>query len=147
MSFIQEFNLSSDVLSTIVAGMRQLAFIDGEFDPQEEALLNEVVEGLDMPEELNLAVLTTTELKENFMKMLAMMAVADAKVVDAEVALMQDYTEQLGLDRDALSFVDEVAENMLSLQFTSAELVVLAPRLAASLRLSEDCVQRLINRD
>ena len=145
MSFINEFDLSSDVLSTIVAGMRQLAHIDGDFDPQEEALLNAVVEGLDSSEKLDLAVLSTTELKENFMKMLAMMAVADAKVVDEEVALMNEYSTKLGLERDGLSYVEEVAENMLSLQYTSAELTVLAPKLAVPLRLSEACVERLVN--
>lgn len=145
MSIISEFDLSSDVLSTIVAGMRQLAHIDGDFDPQEEALLNAVVEGLDAQESLNLDVLTTPELKENFMKMLAMMAVADAKVVDEEVALMDQYGVQLGLERTALSFVEEVAENMLTLQYTSAELTVLAPKLAKTLRLSNDCIERLVN--
>ena len=145
MSFLQEFHLSEEALASFAAGMREVANSDADVHPNEIALIDSLMEGVSVTEEFNSAVLTDDTLKENFMLMLALVAVADGKVMDSELEVIEKYAKELDITVPISDYIEMAALSLLS-QYTDAEVEVIAPRLGASLGLTEGGILKAVNR-
>ena len=89
MSFLQEFHLSEEALASFATGMREVANSDADVHPNELALIDSLMEGVSVDEKFNAAALSDDAIKENFMLMLALVAVADGKVMDCELEVIE----------------------------------------------------------
>ena len=145
MSFLQEFHLSEEALASFAAGMREVANSDADVHPNEIALIDSLMEGVSVTEEFNSAVLTDDTLKENFMLMLALVAVADGKVMDSDLEVIEKYAKELDITVPISDYIEMAALSLLS-QYTDAEVEVIAPRLGASLGLTEGGILKAVNR-
>ena len=109
-----------------------------------EAPRNGLTQDLEIPEQFDSTALDTPLLKENFMLMLALVAVADGKVLDSELEVLNKYAEMLEVETAVSDFIEMAALSLLS-QYTDAEIEVLAPRLGKELGLSEAGIVKALN--
>jgi uncharacterized tellurite resistance protein B-like protein len=146
MNFLlEEFQLSEKALATFAAGMREMAIADDETHPNELALIDNLTQGLEVDEVFDSSTLTSSTLKENFMLMLALVAVADGKLLDSELEVLNKYATQLDIVIPVSDFIEVAALSLLA-QYTDAEIEVLAPRLGKELGLSEDGILKAMSR-
>ena len=146
MNFLlEEFQLSDKALATFAAGMREVAVADNEPHPNELVLIDNLTDGLDVEEGFDHSTLNTSTLKENFMLMLALVAVADGKVLDSEIEILDKYASKLEIETPVSDFIEMAALSLLA-QYTDAEVEVLAPRLGKELGLSDDGILKAIRR-
>ena len=145
MNFLlEEFQLTEKALATFAAGMREVATADDESHPSELVLIDGLTQDIDIPEQFDGAALDTPLLKENFMLMLALVAVADGKVLDSELEVLNKYAALLEVETAVSEFIEMAALSLLS-QYTDAEIEVLAPRLGKELGLSEAGIVKALN--
>ena len=145
MDWLQEYDFSREEIRTVVAGMQEMSAVDGDMDPQELELIQQVAEGVEGDPVLDLSVFTTQEAKLQFLNLVTFVAIVDTTIKDAEVALLTQYIEGLGLSQDAQYFIDVVGEKFLKTVFADSEVLkVWVPRLKDELRLSESVVERLM---
>ena len=79
------------------------------------------------------------------MNLVTFVAIVDTTIKDAEVALLTQYVEALGLSQDAQCFIDVIGEKFLKTVFADSEVLkIWVPRLKDELRLSESVVERLM---
>lgn len=108
--------IAAPAARAIAAGMRQMSVIDGEH-PGELAII-EAFEA-DLPggpaASVELDALDTPELREAFMKSLALVALVDGTLSDPEMELLRGYAERLELSEAQIgAVVGAVGEVMLS---------------------------------
>ena len=145
MDWLQEYDFSDEEIRSVVAGMQEMSAIDGDADPQELELIQQVAEGVDGNLSLDLSVFRTQESKLQFLNLVTFVAIIDTTIKDAEVALLAQYIEALGLSQDAQYFIDRIGEKFLKTVFADSEVLkVWVPRLKDELRLSESVVERLM---
>ena len=145
VDWLQEYDFSREEIRTVVAGMQEMSAVDGDMDPQELELIQQVAEGVEGDPVLDLSVFTTQEAKLQFLNLVTFVAIVDTTIKDAEVALLTQYIEGLGLSQDAQYFIDVVGEKFLKTVFADSEVLkVWVPRLKDELRLSESVVERLM---
>jgi len=146
MNFLlEEFQLSEKALATFAAGMREMAIADDEPHPNELVLIDHLTQGLEVDEVFDDSTLTSPALKENFMLMLALVAVADGKLLDSELEVLNKYATHLEIKTPVSDFIEMAALSLLA-QYTDAEIEVLAPRLGKELGLSEDGIVKAMSR-
>lgn len=145
MDWLQEYDFSDEEIRSVVAGMQEMSAVDGDVDPQELELIQQVADGVEGEIVLDLSVFTTQEAQLQFLNLVTFVAIVDTTIQDAEVALLTHYIEVLGLSQDAQYFIDVVGEKFLKTVFADSELLkVWVPRLKNELRLSESVVERLM---
>ena len=145
MDWLQEYDFSDDEIRSIVAGMKEMSAVDGDVDPQELELIQQVADGVDGVIELDFSVFQSSESKVHFLYLVTLVAIIDTTIKDAEVALLNQYIQSLGLAQDAQYFIDVVGEKFLKTVFADSEVLkVWVPRLKDDLRLSETIVDRLM---
>ena len=145
MKWLQEYDFSDEEIRSVVAGMQEMSAVDGDVDPQELELIQQVAEGVEGDISLDLSVFTTQESKLQFLNLVTFVAIVDTTIKDAEVALLTQYVEALGLSQDAQYFIDVVGEKFLKTVFADSEVLkIWVPRLKDELRLSESVVERLM---
>lgn len=145
MDWLQEYDFSDEEIRSVVAGMQEMSAVDGDVDPQELELIQQVADGVEGEIVLDLSVFTTQEAQLQFLNLVTFVAIVDTTIQDAEVALLTHYIEVLGLSQDAQYFIDVVGEKFLKTVFADSELLkVWVPRLKDELRLSESVVERLM---
>ena len=146
MNFLlQEFQLTKKALATFAAGMREVAVADDDPHPSELSLIDNLTEGLGVEEVFDEGTLSNSTLKENFMLMLALVAVADGKVLDCELEVLNKYANKLNVETSVNDFIEMAALSLLA-QYSDAEIEVLAPRLGKQLGLSEDGIVKALQR-
>ena len=145
MSFLEEFQLTDKALASFATGMREVANSDADVHPNEIELIDSLLDGLDIEEAFHADALQESAVKENFMLMLALVAVADGKVLDCELEVMEKYAKQLDVDVAVNDYIEMAALSLLT-QYTDAEVEVIAPKLGGSLGLSEDGILKAVNR-
>jgi uncharacterized tellurite resistance protein B-like protein len=145
MSFLQEFHLSEQALASFASGMREVARSDEHVHPNELALIDSLMEGVSVVEEFNSEALSDNSIKENFMLMLALVAVSDGKVLDCELEVIERYAEELNISVPVSDYIEMAALSLLS-QYTDAEVEVIAPKLGGELGLSEDGILKAVKR-
>ena len=114
MSFLQEFHLSEEALASFAAGMREVAKSDADVHPNELALIDSLMEGVSVDEKFNSAALSDDAIKENFMLMLALVAVADGKVMDCELEVIEKYAKELNITVPISDYIEMAALSLLS---------------------------------
>ena len=67
MDWLQEYDFSEEQIRSVVAGMMKMSAIDGDVDPQELELIEQVAEGVQGEITLDLSVFDTPEAKEQFL--------------------------------------------------------------------------------
>ena len=145
MDWLQEYDFSDDEIRSIVAGMKEMSSVDGDVDPQELELIQQVADGVDGVIALDFSVFQSSESKVHFLYLVTLVAIIDTTIKDAEVALLNQYIQSLGLVQDAQYFIDVVGEKFLKTVFADSEVLkVWVPRLKDDLRLSETTVDRLM---
>lgn len=108
-------DLDARAARTIAAGMRQVAAADGDH-PNELALIQAFEQELPPGEsaEVDLTALKTDGAKEVFLKSLVLVALADGRMSEEEVLVIQAYASQLGLGEDVLTdLIQQVSVMML----------------------------------
>jgi hypothetical protein len=117
MPFMKATEIEAAAARTIAAGMREMSIVDGAH-PGELALI-EAFEA-DIPEGagegvVDLDALSSPELKEAFLKSLALVALVDGELTVQELDLLRGYADPMGLSDEQIGrVVGEVSEVMLS---------------------------------
>ena len=145
MDWLQEYEFSAKEIKTVIAGMKEMSAVDGDEDPQELELIEQVAEGIEGPFFVDLHVFETLESKKSFLYLVTFVALIDTTINDAEWNLLTTYVATLNLDEDVQYFIDVVGESFLKTVFADSDtLQIWVPRLKDALRLSPAVVDRLL---
>jgi hypothetical protein len=145
MDWLQEYEFSTKEIKTVIAGMKEMSAVDGDEDPQEVELIEQVAEGIEGPFSVDLQVFETLESKKSFLYLVTFVALIDTTINDAEWNLLTTYVATLNLDEDVQYFIDVVGESFLKTVFADSDtLQIWVPRLKDALRLSPAVVDRLL---
>ncbi len=145
MDWLNQYEFSDVQMRSVVAGMKEMSAVDGDEDPQEIELIEQVCEGVQGPFELDFTVFDTPEAKEAFMRLVTFVAIVDTNINDDEWRLMESYVSSLELSEGVQHFVDGVGEPFLRTVFADSEILkIWVPRLKEALRLGDDVVERLL---
>ena len=145
MDWLQEYEFSTKEIKTVIAGMKEMSAVDGDEDPQEVELIEQVAEGIEGPFSVDLQVFETLESKKSFLYLVTFVALIDTTINDAEWNLLATYVATLKLDEDVQHFIDVVGESFLKTVFADSDtLQIWVPRLKDALRLSPAVVDRLL---
>lgn len=145
MDWLQEYEFSAKEIKTVIAGMKEMSAVDGDEDPQELELIEQVAEGIEGPFFVDLHVFETLESKKSFLYLVTFVALIDTTINDAEWNLLTTYVATLNLDEDVQYFIDVVGESFLKTVFADSDtLQIWVPRLKDALRLSPAVVERLL---
>jgi hypothetical protein len=145
MDWLQEYEFSAKEIKTVIAGMKEMSAVDGDEDPQELELIEQVAEGIEGPFFVDLQVFETLESKKSFLYLVTFVALIDTTINDAEWNLLATYVATLKLDEDVQHFIDVVGESFLKTVFADSDtLQIWVPRLKDALRLSPAVVERLL---
>ena len=145
MDWLQEYEFSTKEIKTVIAGMKEMSAVDGDEDPQELELIEQVAEGIEGPFSVDLHVFETLESKKSFLYLVTFVALIDTTINDAEWNLLTTYVATLNLDEDVQYFIDVVGESFLKTVFADSDtLQIWVPRLKDALRLSPAVVDRLL---
>jgi len=80
------------------------------------------------------------------MLMLALVAVADGKVLDCELEVLNKYAAELNIEIPVKDFIEMAALSLLA-QYTDAEVEVIAPKLGEDLGLSAEGIVKAMTRE
>ena len=146
MYWLQEYELSEAQTRSVVAGMRRMSAIDGVEDPQEQELINLLLDGLDGECVLDFSLFTDPLSQETFLHLVTFVAIVDTSINDAECALIQEFIDQLGSSETVQGLIDYVGGVFLNQVFADSNVLkVWMPKLQQDLRLSDTAVQILLN--
>ena len=112
-----DIELDAAQLTSIAAAMKEMSAVDGEIHPEELAMINQLTEGFDVGEqsEVDVSLFQNVQQKDIFLKSVALVALADGKVLAEEKALLEKFSAQLGLDAGyGQSIMTEVGIALLS---------------------------------
>ena len=145
MDWLQEYEFSTDEIKTVIAGMKEMSSVDGDEDPQELELIEQVAQGIEGPFTVDLQVFESPESKKSFLYLVTFVALVDTTINDAEWDLLATYVKTLNIDEEVQHFIDVVGEAFLKTVFADSDtLQIWVPRLKDALRLSPDVVERLL---
>lgn len=145
MDWLQEYEFSASEIRSVVAGMKEMSAVDGDVDPQELELIEQVAEGVEGDIALEWSVFETTESKLHFLYLVTFVAIVDTTINDSEYDLLSQYVAALGVSQTPQYFIDFVGESFLKTVFADSNLLkIWVPRLKDELRLSESVVERLL---
>lgn len=112
-----DIELDSAQLTSIAAAMKEMSAVDGEIHPDELAMINQLTEGFDVADsaEVDVSLFGNLQQKEIFLKSVALIALADGKILSEETALLEKYSVDLGLDSGhGAAIMTEVGKALLS---------------------------------
>ena len=112
-----DIDLSAAQLSSIAAAMKEMSAVDGEVHPDELAMIDQLLEGLDGvdSDHVNLMLFSEPQHKDILLKSVALVALADGKIMPEETALLERYSLDLGLENNhGIAIMREVGMAMLS---------------------------------
>ena len=112
-----EIELTNQQLCTIAAAMKEMSAVDGEVHPDELAMIDQLLEGLDGvdSDHVNLMLFSEPQHKDILLKSVALVALADGKIMPEETALLERYSLDLGLENNhGIAIMREVGMAMLS---------------------------------
>lgn len=145
MDWLQEYDFSDEQIRSVVGGMMKMSAIDGDIDPQELELIEQVAEGVEGEITLDFGVFDTPESKDQFLYLVTFVAIVDTTINDHESALLGEYVTSLGVSETAQHYIDVVAEQFLRAVFSDSQhLKEWMPKLSQDLRLSDDVTARLM---
>ena len=117
INLLNPAELDREMALTIAAGMHAMANIDQDFDHRERAVIDDFLRELNISGEtpsIDLNQLDNPQSQEIFLRSLAVVALSDGSIKSEEVALLQSYIDQLGLEITAQSVIHDVGREMLS---------------------------------
>ena len=145
MSFVE---IDARAAGSIAAGMREMALADGREHPRELemiALLESDLPGVPLPS-VDIAALSTRDAQDAFLKSLALVALVDGALNDAESALIHRYGREMGRGEGEVSAVlKDVAEIMLSAFAGVTVFRQQAERIGKSLGLADDAISEVLD--
>ncbi|MEC8276193.1 MAG: hypothetical protein VXZ96_14595 [Myxococcota bacterium] len=109
--------LDAAQLTSIAAAMKEMSAVDGEIHPEELAMINQLTEGFEVSDntDVDVSLFQNVQQKDIFLKSVALVALADGKVLAEEKALLEKFSSQLGLDAGyGQSIMTEVGIALLS---------------------------------
>jgi tellurite resistance protein len=119
---------SSEQIAVWLRGLLTIAWADGNFDAQEQELINSITKDelapcLDLesfetitPEELAVVLGKGTQAAENFLRTAVMVAIADGTYSPSEEEILQKFCQALELDTQALNALRHTLEHPEQLQ-------------------------------
>jgi len=120
LDFIQHIELDAPTAICIAAGMKEMAASDNDIHQREVAFIDEFISEVGGDSEtitssdIDLSILNSSELKDIFLKSLAVVALADGEIKKEEVKLLNNYVDRLEYDGSASKILDDVARSFLS---------------------------------
>ena len=111
-----DIELDSSPNASIAAAMKEMSAVDGEIHPDELAMIEQLTEGFDVSDnaEVDVSLFQDTA-KDIFLKSVALVALADGKILAEETALLEKYSVDLGLDSGyGTAIMTEVGKALLS---------------------------------
>ena len=112
-----DIELDSAQLTSIAAAMKEMSAVDGEIHPDELAMIEQLTEGFDVSDnaEVDVSLFQEAQQKDIFLKSVALVALADGKILPEETALLEKYSVDLGLDSGyGTAIMTEVGKALLS---------------------------------
>ena len=109
--------LDAAQLTSIAAAMKEMSAVDGEIHPEELAMINQLTEGFEVSDntDVDVSLFQNVQQKDIFLKSVALVALADGKVLAEEKALLEKFSAQVGLDAGyGQSIMTEVGIALLS---------------------------------
>ena len=146
MYWLREHELSEEQTRSVVAGMRRMSAIDGVEDPQEQALINVLLDGLEGECVLDLSLFSDSQSQEVFLRLVTFVAIVDTTINDAECTLIQEYIDEFKSSETVQGLIDYVGGAFLNQIFADSNVLqVWMPKLQKDLRLSDAAVQILLS--
>jgi len=96
-----EVELDAQVAAVVAAAMREVAAADGDVHPQEVALIRAFGEGL--PDANPRAPLDDADHLDVYLKSICLLALADGRVSDGELAVIEDLGRAQGASRELVA--------------------------------------------
>lgn len=95
-----DIDLSAAQLSSIAAAMKEMSAVDGEIHPDELAMIDQLMDGLDNVDSdvVDVSLFDEQQHKDIFLKAVALVALADGKILLEETELLKRYSVELGLE-------------------------------------------------
>ena len=145
MSFVE---IDARAAGSIAAGMREMALADGREHPRELemiALLESDLPGVPHPS-VDTATLSTRDAQDAFLKSLALVALVDGALNEAESELIYRYGREMGRSEGEVGAVlKDVAEIMLSAFAGVTVFRQQAERIGRSLGLADDAISEVLD--
>ena len=87
-----DIELDAAQLTSIAAAMKEMSAVDGEIHPEELAMINQLTEGFDVSDqsEVDVSLFQNEQQKDIFLKSVALVALADGKVLAEEKELQKN---------------------------------------------------------
>jgi len=145
MNFV---DIDSRAAGVIAVGMREMAMADGQEHPRELEMIALLESDLPESEDatVQLDILDTVELKDTFLRSLALVALVDGALKPSESELIYSYGQQLGRSEDDVrSVLHDVAEIMLSAFSGVTVFREQAERIGQSLGLPDEAIARILD--
>lgn len=118
MSNVLQSPYSNEQISAWLRGLLSLAWTDGNFDPQEQALIAQLTHELSLTDEPSVMFKTITpdelvailgkdpKTAENFLRTAVLVAIADGLYSSAEAKLLHAYSDAFGFKVEALAALE-----------------------------------------
>ena len=131
MYWLREHDLSEEQTRSVVAGMRLMSAVDGVEDPQEQALINVLLDGLGVS--VCLIYHYSQTLKSKVLTPYDICCDCDTTINDAECTLIQEYIDELK-SSDSPRTIDHVARFWIK-YFADSNVSSMDAQIAEDLRL------------
>jgi hypothetical protein len=136
--------MSESQTRSAVAAMRQMSAIDGVEDPQEQELIEMLLDGLTGSCELDFSQFSDADSQRSFLRLVTFVAVVDTTINDAECSLLQKYIDEFESSETVQGLIDHVGSIFLKQVFADSDLLnIWLPKLQKDLRLSDSAVEDL----
>jgi tellurite resistance protein len=139
MTNLMQSPYSDEQISAWLRGLLSLAWTDGNFDPQEQAIISQLTHELSLadepsvmfksitPDELVAVLGKDPKTAENFLRMAVLVAIADGLYSSAEAKLLHDYCDAFGLKVEALSALEHTLCDPLTQSPVGSDATLLHP--------------------
>jgi hypothetical protein len=113
---MEPVDLDKDTTVAIAIGMKEMAEVDDELHQNERVLIEGFLAELGEVDgqSVDFSLLSDPSVQDLFFRSLAMVALADGEIKQAEIDLLQAYIDRLGAKKTAQSVIGEVGRRMLS---------------------------------
>ena len=124
---LTQVDLDAATALCIAAGMKEMANVDDDLHADEVALIDGFLQEVQQEAQdikdavVDASLLDSTDKQELFLQCLTYVAIADGKIQDQEVALLQKYIGEFGLSCTPQDLVQEIGKAFLQ-QYRGVEL-------------------------
>lgn len=132
MNFLEEFEMSEKMVSNFAIAMRQVATADGDIDPNEEALISQFSKDIHLDTDIDFSAFSSEDEINAFMFVNSLVAIADGKILDAELEVLNEFAEKLQCPLAISAYLQQAAQALLS-QYPGLTIELCAPKFSEEL--------------